>query len=103
MFVAALFTIVQALDFAISILNFILIVYIVIGWLRVFNVGFAFNPVVSQVYTGLHSLIDPLLSLIRRVIPTQFGGIDVAPIVLLGGLWLLRQFLSTWALQIVNG
>lgn len=103
MLVAALFTIVQALDFAISILNFILIVYIIIGWLRVFKVGFAFHPVVSQIFTGLHALIDPLLALIRRVIPTQFGGIDIAPIVLVGGLWLLRQFLRTWALQIVNG
>ena len=103
MLVDALFTIVQALDFAISILNFILIVYIVIGWLRVFNVGFAFNPVVSQIFTGLHSLIDPLLSLSRRVIPTQFGGIDIAPIVLLGGLWLSRHSLDTWAVQIVDG
>ena len=77
MLVATLFTIVQALDFAISILNFILIVYIVIGWLRVFNVGFAFNPIVSQVYSGLHSVIDPILSLIRRAslraFPPSFG------------------------------
>ncbi|MGB1155268.1 MAG: YggT family protein [Alphaproteobacteria bacterium] len=103
MFVAALFTIVQALTFAIQVLNLILLVYIVIGWLRVFNVGFAFNPVVGQIYAGLHSLLDPIMSMIRRVIPTQFGGIDIAPIVLLGGLWLMREFLRVWAVQILNG
>ncbi|MBL6771978.1 MAG: YggT family protein [Alphaproteobacteria bacterium] len=101
--VATLVTIAEALQFAIRVLNLILLVYIVIGWLRVFNVGFAFNPVVGQIYVGLHSVLDPILSLIRRVIPTRYGGIDISPIVLLGGLWLLQTFVRTWARQIMLG
>ena len=52
---------------------------------------------------GLHSVLDPILSLIRRVIPTRYGGIDISPIVLLGGLWLLQYFVRTWARQFMLG
>ena len=48
-----------------------------------------YNPIVRFLYQAT----EPVLARIRRVIPTQFGGIDFSPIILLLGLSLVRRLL----------
>ena len=48
-----------------------------------------YNPIVRFLYQAT----EPVLARIRRVIPTQFGGFDFSPIILLLGLSLLRRLL----------
>ena len=48
-----------------------------------------YNPIVRFLYQAT----EPVLARIRRVIPTQFGGFDFSPIILLLGLSLVRRLL----------
>lgn len=48
-----------------------------------------YNPIVRFLYNAT----DPVLDRIRRLLPINFGGIDLSPIVLLVGLEVVRQLL----------
>lgn len=48
-----------------------------------------YNPIVRFLYNAT----DPVLDKIRRLLPINFGGIDLSPIVLLVGLEVVRQLL----------
>lgn len=48
------------------------------------------NPIVQMLYR----LTQPAYALVRRYIPTVFGGMDLAPIILIFGLMFLEIFLK---------
>ncbi|MDY0321132.1 MAG: YggT family protein [Arcobacteraceae bacterium] len=48
------------------------------------------NPVVQMLYR----LTEPAYRFIRRYIPTVFGGLDIAPLILIFGLIFIETFLS---------
>jgi YggT family protein len=48
------------------------------------------NPVVQMLYR----LTEPAYKLIRKYIPTVFGGLDVAPLILIFALIFLETFLG---------
>ncbi len=48
------------------------------------------NPIVQMLYR----LTEPAYALIRRYIPTVFGGMDLAPIILIFALIFLETFLK---------
>jgi YggT family protein len=48
------------------------------------------NPVVQMLYR----LTEPAYALVRRYIPTVFGGMDLAPIILIFALIFLETFLK---------
>lgn len=58
-----------------------------------------YNPIVRF----LHSVTDPVLDKIRRVLPLNLGGIDISPIVLLVGLEVVRQLLLQMLGMIAQG
>jgi YggT family protein len=50
-----------------------------------------YNPIVQMI----HRLTQPAYALLRRFIPTVFGGIDLAPIIVIFILMFLEIFLGT--------
>ncbi len=49
-----------------------------------------YNPIVQMLYR----LTEPAYSFVRRYIPTVFGGMDFAPIILIFALIFLQTFLK---------
>ena len=74
-----------------NVLKWILIIHIIMGWLINFQVLNMRQPIVSQIYFGLNSLLEPIYRPIRRFLPSA-GGMDFSPIVV---------FLGIFALQVV--
>jgi YggT family protein len=50
-----------------------------------------YNPIVQMI----HRLTNPAYAMIRRYIPTVFGGIDLAPLILIFILMFLEIFLGS--------
>ena len=75
-----------------NIFVWIMIIYIVMGWLIRFEVLNIRQPFVSQVYYELARLLEPIFAPIRRVLPDA-GGIDFSPIVVLIGVYFIQQLL----------
>ena len=63
---------------------------VVLSWLFAFNIVNVNNPTVRQISYSLSRMTDPLLSPIRRLLPSM-GGLDLSPIILLILLEFLRQ------------
>ncbi|MXP47603.1 YggT family protein [Altererythrobacter luteolus] len=72
----------QILGMLINVLVMLVIVQFVIGLLFAFNVINHSNQFVVQIYNSINSLLEPVLSPIRRILP-QTGTIDFSPLVLI--------------------
>ena len=71
---------------------FILIVHIIMSWLINFQVLNLHQQFVAQIWYGLNRLVEPVYGPIRRVLPAM-GGLDLAPLVALIGIYALRIIL----------
>ena len=78
----ALYTIYQIVELLTNVFVMLIIVQFVIGLLLAFNVVSRGNDFVGAVYRSINSLLDPVLSPIRRMLP-QTGAIDFSPLVLI--------------------
>lgn len=67
---------------ALDLYVWVVIASAVLSWLVAFNVVNSRNQVVATVGQTLYNLTEPALRPIRRFMP-QFGGLDIAPVVLL--------------------
>lgn len=76
---------IQILAMAVNVVVMLVIIQFVIGLLFAFNVVSGRNEFLAQVYGSINSLLDPLLSPIRRLLPAT-GAIDFSPLVLIFGL-----------------
>lgn len=74
----------------IDVAKWIILASIIMSWLVNFQVLNLRQPVVAQIWYSLRNVLEPIYTQIRRVIPTV-GGIDFAPLVLLIGVFALRQ------------
>ena len=66
--------------------KWIVIISALLTWVR----PDPYNPIVQMLYR----LTEPAYALIRRYIPTVFGGMDLAPIILIFALIFLETFLK---------
>jgi YggT family protein len=80
------------LDTVITLYVYILIASAILSWLVAFNVVNSRNPVVHQIGEFLYRITEPVLRPIRNILP-NLGGIDVSPIILILGLFFLRNLL----------
>ena len=62
--------------------KYAVIIYVVLSMLISFNIINTNNRIISIVMDFLFKLIEPLLRVIRNVIP-NFGAIDVSPVILI--------------------
>ena len=78
------------LDSFITIYLWVIIINALLSWLVAFNILNTHNKFVFSVLDTTYKLTDPILSKIRRFVPT-FGSIDISPIILILGLIFLRN------------
>lgn len=64
----------------------------VLSWLIAFNVVDPRNQIVGSIGNILYRVTEPVLAPIRRILP-DLGGIDLSPIVLIFGLFLVQRIL----------
>lgn len=86
------------LDVALMLLTlywWVVIIMIVMSWLLTFNVINARNQFVDTVWRLVTGLTDPVLRPIRRFMP-NFGGIDISPIVLFIGIYVVQRIITDY-------
>ncbi len=83
----------QILMLILDIAQFIIIAHIIMSWLINFQVLNLRQPLVAQIWDGLNRVLEPLYSFVRRFLPSM-GGLDLAPLVVLIGVYALRIVLS---------
>lgn len=81
---AMLLAIPEMITLVINIFLFAILIQVIISWI---NPG-SYNPAISLI----HSLTEPLLGPVRRMLP-QMGGLDLSPMVVMIGLFLLEMLL----------
>ena len=71
----------------ISLYKWVIIISALLSWVN----PDPYNPIVQMLYR----LTEPVYRFIRRLIPTSFGGLDIAPLVLIFALIFLETFLTS--------
>lgn len=80
---SSVFTVVLGIIF---LYKWVIIISAVLSWVR----PDPYNPIVQMLYR----LTEPAYAFVRRFIPTVFGGMDLAPIILIFVLIFLETFLG---------
>jgi YggT family protein len=79
----------QILMLLLNILYFIVIAHVIMSWLINFQVLNLRQPLVAQIWDGLSRLLEPIYSRVRQIVPPM-GGLDLAPLIVLIGVAILR-------------
>jgi len=79
----------QILLLILSIAKFMVFAHFIMSWLINFQVLNIRQPLVSQLWQGLNRLLDPIYAPIRRILPPM-GGLDLAPLAVLIGIYALE-------------
>ncbi|WP_409432394.1 YggT family protein [Litorimonas sp. RW-G-Af-16] len=85
----------------ISLLILIMFIYMVFSWLIAFNVVNLRNPMMAQIYGLVERIVEPILRPLRRVIPPM-GGLDLAFLVAILGLYWIQGYLIPAAINLVG-
>lgn len=85
-----MYSILWLFDTLITLYVWILIASAILSWLVAFNVVNPSNQVVRSVGEFLWRVTEPVLAPIRRLLP-NLGGIDVSPVILIIGLYFIRN------------
>ena len=80
---SSIFTVVLGIIF---LYKWVIIISALLSWFR----PDPYNPIVQMLYR----LTEPAYSFVRRFVPTIFGGMDLAPIILIFVLIFLETFLG---------
>ncbi|ANT60311.1 hypothetical protein AYJ57_08050 [Salipiger sp. CCB-MM3] len=83
----------QILMLILDVIWFIIIAHVIMSWLINFQVLNLRQPLVAQIWDGLNRILEPVYSTIRRVLPPM-GGLDLAPLVALIGIYAIRIILT---------
>lgn len=59
----------------------------------------SYHPIVRF----LHKATDPVLDRLRRLVPLQFGGVDLTPMALLLALYVVKDLLLNLLVQLARG
>ncbi|MFB0516574.1 MAG: YggT family protein [Candidatus Neomarinimicrobiota bacterium] len=76
----------RIVSLAISILEVLIIVQVVLSWLGV-------RLPLNQLTRLFYALTDAVYRPVRAVIPTLFGGLDISPLIALAGLYAIDRWL----------
>ncbi|MGA1931529.1 YggT family protein [Arcobacter sp. YIC-464] len=84
--VTSIFTVVLGIIF---LYKWVIIISAILTWVK----PDPYNPIVQMLYR----LTEPAYAFVRRYIPTVFGGMDLAPIILIFALIFIETFLKSLA------
>ena len=87
-----MFALIQLIDRLIGIYIWIVLIAVILSWLVAFQIINLRHPFINQVVGFIYMLTEPLFSFVRRFLP-PLGGFDLSPIVVLLGLYFLRDLL----------
>ena len=76
----------------IDLVTWLVIASAIMSWLVAFGVVNMRNQFIRMVVDTLYRLTEPLLRPIRRMLP-NLGGVDISPVILLLGLFFIREAL----------
>ena len=79
----------QILLLILNVVWWIVIVHIIMSWLINFQVLNLRQPFVAQLWYGLNRVLEPIYTPIRNALPNM-GGLDLAPLVVIIGIYALR-------------
>lgn len=82
-FLGSIFTVILAV---VSLYKWVIIISSLLTWVK----PDPNNPIVQMLYR----LTEPAYSLVRRFVPTVFGGMDLAPLIIIFALIFLETFLG---------
>ena len=80
---------------ALDIFFCIMIIQVALSWLIVFNVINVSNPQARNFIDLLQKVTDPIFRPLRKYIP-PIGGIDITPIVVIFGIYLLQSLVISF-------
>lgn len=82
-FIGSIFTVILTI---VSLYKWVIIISALLTWFR----PDPYNPIVQMLYR----LTEPAYALVRRFMPTVFGGMDLAPLIVIFVLIFLETFLG---------
>lgn len=71
---------------------FIIFAWVIASWLQAFGIINTRHPMVRNIVGALSAFVEPVIAPIRRFIP-PLGGLDLSPLVLIFGLYFIRDML----------
>ena len=83
----------QILMLILDVVWFFIIAHVIMSWLINFQVLNLHQQFVGQIWYGLNRILEPIYGPVRRVLPNM-SGIDIAPLVVLIGVYALRIILQ---------
>ncbi len=83
----------QILNMLLSIAVFVIVAHIIMSWLINFQVLNLRQPIVAAIWDGLNRILEPVYSRIRSILPSM-GGLDLAPLITLIGVYALQIILA---------
>lgn len=76
----------MVIHYILSIFMWIIIARAILSWVN----PDPYNPIVRFI----HNITEPVLYKIRRIIPVNFGGIDISPIIVFLAIIFLQKFVA---------
>lgn len=80
------------LKLILDVVFWIMLAYVVMGWLISFQVLNMRQPIVAQMWFGLNKLLEPIFAPIRRILPDT-RPLDLAPLVVFVIIIALRDII----------
>jgi YggT family protein len=80
----------QAIMLILDLVKYLIIAHFALSWLINFQVLNLRQPTVAQIWYGLNKILEPIYAPIRRILP-QMAGLDLAPMVAIVALIILRN------------
>ena len=90
---------IQVVQIALNLYMWAIIISAIMSWLIAFEVINTRNQIVHMIVDFLWRITEPALRPIRQVLP-NLGGIDISPIILILGIFLVQNILQNIAIQI---
>ncbi|MBT3792271.1 MAG: YggT family protein [Rhodospirillales bacterium] len=83
------------IDTILGIYTWLLFIWVMMSWLVSFDIINTHNRFVYLVMDFLHRITAPLIRPIQRMVPS-ISGIDVSPIILILGIWFIRNLMHEY-------
>ena len=86
-------SLIDILMMLLNVVKWIVIVHVIMSWLINFQVLNLRQPLVAQIWDGLNRLLEPIYRRIRAFLP-DMGGLDLAPLLLLLGIYAVQIIIA---------
>ena len=87
-----MYSVLMLIDRIIDIYVWVIILSAVLSWLVAFDIVNMRNRFVYLVGDALNRITEPVYRPIRRILP-DMGGLDLSPLIVILGLWFLRDLM----------